>query len=263
MAGDFYARVLERARIAASESILAVCAGSYDKDTLLAAGFTDVVISNVDYHAGITDYSPYQWHYQDAENLSAKDGSFHWCVVHAGLHHCGSPHRTLCEMLRVARKGVIFIEARDSLLLRMAVKCGLTSDFELEPALLSNGKLGGFRNTLIPNFIYRWTEREVWKTVSSAEPQREPKIEFVYGYRIPTRRMAMSKSAVKRALTYWAEAAACLLQMLAPRQGNLFGVIIRKDGPLKPWLTESGGELAVGLDYIRKSYSPEKYKRGE
>ncbi len=59
-------------------------------------------------------------------------------MVHAGLHHCGSPHRALLEMYRVARKAAVVFEARDSLMMRSAVALGFTNDFELE-AVSSEG----------------------------------------------------------------------------------------------------------------------------
>jgi ubiquinone/menaquinone biosynthesis C-methylase UbiE len=95
---------------------------------------TAVTISNLDHHDRIeSNYAPYAWVRQDAENLTVTDDSYDWVVVNAGLHHCGSPHRALCEMLRVARQGVLVLEARDSFLMRIAVRFGLTVQHELEP----------------------------------------------------------------------------------------------------------------------------------
>lgn len=261
MSMAIYARVVAAASISSDETVLAVCAGNYDRQTLIDAGIHTAVISNVDFHAGHTDYSPYTWKFEDAENLSAADDSFDWCIVHAGLHHCGSPHRALTEMLRVARKGIIVIEARDSLLMRLSVLLGATSDYELEPAVLSNGTHGGFRNTSIPNYIYRWTEREVRKTVSSALPHMKPDIRFHYGYRLPLQRLQMSRNPAIRWLANIVKPAIWLVQTIAPRQGNEFGIIVRKTSALHPWIELKEGKIAPRMSYLTRLMDPSKYRK--
>jgi ubiquinone/menaquinone biosynthesis C-methylase UbiE len=262
MATDIYLEALQKAGVSPEDSVLAVCAGSCDQRALQAAGVKNAVISNVNHHAGVSDYAPYAWQYQDAEEIKSEDGCFDWCIVHNGLHHCGSPHRALCEMLRVSRKGVVLIEARDSLLMRFAVVLGLTPTFELEPVFLTEGAYGGLRNSQVPNFVYRWTEREIWKTVCSAEPHRVPSIQYLYGYRIPTERLTMSKSATKRVIAHVANAMVGLLKLIAPRQGNTFGAVICKNGAIQPWLLEDHGKLVADLDYMSRLFAREKYVKG-
>ena len=103
--------------------------------------------------------------------------SFDAVIVDAGLHHCHSPHRALLEMYRVARKCAVAFEARDSLLMRAAIRAGLTEEFE-RSAISADRMRGGVADTGIPNFVYRWTEREVKKTIASYEPARIPQISF-------------------------------------------------------------------------------------
>lgn len=256
-----YARVVADAGIAVDDTVLAVCAGNYDRQTLIDAGVRTAVISNVDFHAGQTDYAPYAWQYEDAENLSAGDESFDWCIVHAGLHHCASPHRAMTEMLRVARKGIIVIEARDSLLMRLAVRLGATRDYELEPAVLSNGAYGGFRNTPIPNYIYRWTEREVQKTVCSAVPHLKPDIRFHYGYRLPIQRLRMSQNIAIKWLAAVVDPMVWLVKAIAPRQGNEFGIIVRKTASLQPWIERKDGKFVPRMDYLMTLMDPKKYRK--
>jgi SAM-dependent methyltransferase len=260
MSLNLYDRILAHIDFDAEDSFLAVCAGEYDKEALQRSGATRVVISNVEPHAGVTDYAPFAWEYQDAENLTVDDKSFDWCIVQAGLHHCASPHRALCEMLRVARKGVIVIEARDSMLIKAAVMLGLTPDYELEPALLSNGQYGGYRNTKIPNYIYRWTEREVRKTVNSMLPYVETDIFFFYRLALPLQRLAMSKSITKKMIAKMAIPFVPVLERLFKRQVNQFGFVIRVDRPSKPWILISGRELGVDLEFIKKKYDASKYR---
>ena len=262
MARDFYAEVVGNSGIHCDDKVLVVCGGDYDKRVLESAGVKNAVISNVDYHAGVKSYAPYSWEYQDAENLTIADDSFDWVLVDAGLQHCGSPHKALCEMLRVARKGAVVVEARDSAMMRIAIWMGFTPEFETEPALLSDGKFGGYRNTIIPNYIYRWTEREVEKTVNTYLPQYEHSIRYVYGLRLPVQRMAMSKSLLKRTAVGVLNSASWFIEKALPKQGNCFGFIISKNDALKPWLTNGDQGLALNLDYMRKKYDPAKYVRG-
>jgi hypothetical protein len=79
-------------------------------------------------------------------------------------------------MYRVARKTAIAFESRDSLLMRIAVKLGFTMDYETD-CVTPDGK-GGVAESGIPNFVYRWTEREVWKAIATFDPARKPRIEF-------------------------------------------------------------------------------------
>jgi ubiquinone/menaquinone biosynthesis C-methylase UbiE len=261
MSQNFYSEVLSGAGILPDDAVLVLCGGSYDQQQLVAAGIKRAVISNVDFHAGVTDYAPYEWSHQDAENLTVGDLSFDWCIVHAGLHHCASPHRAMCEMLRVARKGIVVIEARDSALMRVAARFGMTNDYELQVAALSNGQAGGYRNTNLPNYIYRWTEREVDKTVRSYHPEKFPSIKYFYRYSLPTGSMSMTRSAVKRLIAKSAAPVLKIFEILLPKQGNSFGFVVRKDGALQPWLQQADGKMSVDMGYLNKIYAPEKYQK--
>jgi SAM-dependent methyltransferase len=159
---DVLGRLIEDGTISVSDRILVVCGGPLDQEVMGIVGFTDVTITNLD-----TDIR------QDAENLTYDNGSFDVVIVHAGLHHCHSPHRALLEMYRVARKCAVAFEARDSLMMRAARRMGLTLDDELH-AITPEGT-GGVANTGIPNFIYRWTERGVG--VFAASRRLKPPLE--------------------------------------------------------------------------------------
>ena len=58
--GEVLAKLLHSGRIKTNDRILVVCGGSLDREKLLAAGFSDVTISNLDtQHQG--NLTPYQW----------------------------------------------------------------------------------------------------------------------------------------------------------------------------------------------------------
>ena len=139
-------RLLDAGTISTTDSVLVVCGGPLDEAVATKVGFQNVIVTNLDNEMSNT--------FQDAENLTYENGSFDVVIVHAGLHHCHSPHRGLLEMYRVARKCVVVFEARDSMLMRIAIRAGLTEDFE-RSAISADGLRGGVADTGIPNFVYR------------------------------------------------------------------------------------------------------------
>ena len=224
----FYCEVLRKlisaGQISTSDSVLVVCGGELDEKVMREVGFRDFKITNLD-EAGE--------HRQDAEKLTFEDDTFDVVVVHAGLHHCYSPHRALLEMYRVSRKCVLAFESRDSLLMRAAVRLGLTMDYEVNS--VSNGK-GGVANTGTPNFIYRWTEREVVKTIASFDPARPPAAQFFYDFRLPIQRFSRSGATILRAAALAIEPLSRVIAVLAPKQCNEFAFAVTKQGEPHPWI---------------------------
>src|SRR5690606_22446416 len=94
-------------------------------------------------------------------------------------------HRALLEMVRVASRGVLVIEARDSWAMRRATQLGIAVDYELPAVAANNYGSGGVANGPIPNYVYRWTEREVEKTLASAYPEGKQSIRYFYGLDLP------------------------------------------------------------------------------
>lgn len=225
----FYLKVLrgliEAGKISTSDSILVVCGGPLDEEVLAKAGLKNATITNLD----LPDDRR-----QDAENLTYASGSFDIAIVHAGLHHCHSPHRGLLEMYRVARKLVIAFEARDSLLMRVAVRLGFTMDYEVN-SVDANGN-GGVANTGVPNFIYRWTEREVLKTISSYHPAAIHDVDFYYDLRLPIQRFERANNRLAKTILTALEPASFLFLKIFPKQGNEFAFVIHKSQRLHQWM---------------------------
>jgi SAM-dependent methyltransferase len=192
-------------------------------------GFKDFTITNLD--AGMAN------HRQDAENLTYENNSFDVVIVHAGLHHCHSPHRALLEMYRVARKCAVAFESRDSLMMRIAVRLGFTLDYEVS-AISADGKSGGVADTGIPNFIYRWTERDVCNTIASYDPARVPHINFFYDLRIPMQRFIRAGNDALRVVGLLVEPLSKLFAKLLPKQCNEFAFAISKTGDVRPWIKQ-------------------------
>ena len=231
---DTLARLVRDGVASTDDRLLVACGGPVDRETLLAVGFHDVVITNLDERMGVyNEYAPFQWEHQDAEALTAADDSVDWGVVHHGLHHCASPHRALGELLRVGRRGAIVFEARDSLTVRAGVRLGLVEEYEVTAVAANDGRWGGVRNGPVPNHVYRWTEREVRKTVRSLLPGARHDIRFSYGLRVPVERLGEQRRTVRAAT-----ALAPIAARVAPRQGNEFAFVIRKNVEPQPWLRE-------------------------
>lgn len=243
-------QLLKDGSVTAEQTVLVVCGGTFERELFLGLGFVNVTISNLDtqYRASL---SPFEWSRQDAENLDYPDNSFDIVFVHAGLHHCHSPHGGLLEMYRVARLTIIVIESRDSMAMRIAKRFGFTEEYEIEAVSSQNFVSGGVGNGPIPNFIYRWTEHEILKTVKSFEPRYVPRARFFYGLYLPYQRFRSTQRSVTRFFLVVFGPIVELLAKVVPKQGNQFAFALSKGGQLQPWLRQdSNGEIGVSKEAV-------------
>ena len=245
----FYRRVLRslvaEGHVQTAWRVLVVAGGQNDREALEACGFTDVTITNLDPAAGEER--------QDAESLSYGDGAFDFAVISAGLHHCASPHRALLELYRVGRYGLLALEARDSLLMRAAQRFGVVDDYELTAVAANDFKSGGVRNTATPNYVYRWTEREVVKTISSGAP--EARHRYVWFRELELHASVLEASG--RGAWRYAALPLQAATKLFPRQANLFAFAVFRDG-LQPWMRDAE---TVDADEVRMRLSQGKSSR--
>jgi hypothetical protein len=253
------ARLTQQRRLNRDDRILVLCGGSLDRDVLQRSGFSHVTISNLD-TAYSGDMAPFEWSFQDAEHVSYADNTFEFAIVHMGLHHCFSPHRAMLEMLRVSRRGILCFENRDSLLLNVAKSLGLTADYELEAVTDGGYSSGGAGNGPIPNFVYRWTEREILKVVRSAFPAHPPKVEFFYGLRLPLDRLQRTSNPLLHAALRTVAPILKAIVRMVKTQGNEFGFFIEKNDELQPWLERGEGGIRVNRAYAiahRRAIAPD------
>jgi SAM-dependent methyltransferase len=246
------ARLLDEGRLRREMSALVVCAGDADRDVFLELGFEDVTISNL---AGSEETSrPYRWATEDAEELSFEDGSFDLVAVSGGLHHCRSPHRALLEMYRVAREAVFVLESRDSGLMRAAIGLGIVDEYELTAVAAHGFQAGGVRHTSAPNFVYRWTEREVRKTIASNAPHARHRILFFHELELPLSVLGLRFGRPGEVAARVAEPALGLVTKLFPSQANLFAFVVLKPvlpSDLQPWMKQEDGSPVPDEDWIR------------
>ena len=262
LGGDFYADVLRRlvadGDVAPDARMLVVCGGTRDRDALLACGLRDVTITNLDDRLRGDEFAPYAWSYQDAERLDLPDATFDVVVAHNGLHHCRSPHRALAEMYRVARRGVLVFEPYDGVLSRLAVRTGLGQEYEVA-AVFDNGLArGGVQNTAVPNFVYRWTEAEVRKTIGSLAPEGRHRFRFFHAVRLPIGRLRVARGPALPLAFGIVLPIVALLSRVAPRLANNFAFWVGKPRlpeDLHPWLHLDDGRPAPNGRWFAARYA--------
>lgn len=221
-------KILSTGLIKKEDSVLVVCGGLFDKKLMDNFGFKNYLItSNVDPKKikGIKKYSK-----EDAQNLSFLKDSFDVVMVVAGLHHCSSPHQALCEMYRVSKKRVLVFESQDSFIMRFFVKLGLAEKHERSSSY-------GVDSTEVPNYIYRWTKREVEKTISSYNPPLNPKIKYFSRFNFFDglaetaefkKSFLFKKMDIKNFRRIVGKSAEVMLNLFFKNQGNGFCFIIDK-----------------------------------
>jgi SAM-dependent methyltransferase len=241
---DFYRDTISRWIPDRKATILVVGGGSNDRQVFDSLGFSNVTLTNVSSLVDRLARSDAALAAADAEDLPYADAAFEYTVVHAVLHHCKSPHRALLELYRVAAKATIFFESRDSLSMKIAEAVGLINNYELSAVAANNGIAGGVRDTAVPNYVYRWTEREVEKAISSYAPHAKHVFAYAHGFGTPCRgnEPLGLRAFVKRLLVFGYQAFVALV----PSQQNLFACRIGKPvipADLQPWVRLEEGAL--------------------
>lgn len=151
--------------------LLVLGASDGDASILREAGWSSITLSNFS-SSPLNDETTSSYLELDAEDIKLPDESFDSVAAYEVLHHCRSPHRALCEMLRVSRRYVFLQEPNDSGLYRLLLRLGVIFPFEI-PAVIANGHIaGGVRNSCVPNFIYRWNHSTVYQTTLAFVPDR-------------------------------------------------------------------------------------------
>jgi len=258
---NFYVRtlqdLLEKRVVNRRMSVLVVCGGETDRNVFRQLDFTDVTITNLDSRWTAEELAPYRWECQDAENLTYPDNAFDIVVVCAGLHHCHSPHRALLEIFRVAKQCALVLEARDSVLSRIAERLKIADDYELTAVVGDDYLFGGVKNTPIPNYVYRWTERDVIKTISAFAPYSLPKIAWYHEFAPPVFLLKGRKNVTGLLAMYLAYPALWLVTKLVKSQGNLFAFAITKPDLAKemfPWLKLDEGHPTINSAWVEKNF---------
>jgi SAM-dependent methyltransferase len=245
-------RLLDAGDVDPAETFLFVFAGALEARVVDALSLRNATISNIS-----TAESVHGATLVNAACLPFPDEGYDHVIAHAGIHHASRPHQVLCEMYRVTRRTAMFFESQDSALVRLAVWFGLISEFEWNGILDSGGTRGGVDDRPVPNYVYRWTRREVEKLVRSLDPAREPSLAYVtewnFYYRRLARRLARTPlgKLPPSVLDAACRAAVQTANGLFGRQGNAFAAIIRKASARpQPWMRERPEGLVFDIGSI-------------
>jgi hypothetical protein len=261
---DTVRRLVAEGRLDPALPTLVVAGGTTDRDVLLEAGFTDVTISNVDERMTGDEFAPCKWRFVDAEQIDVEPGEFAQIVEHMGLHHCGSPHRGLLEMYRCAGRSVLAFENRDSLAMRMAIRLGFVPEHEFEAVADHDYRYGGYRNTAVPNAVYRWTERDVAKSLASFDPAHDVPVRFFYGLRLPHERIKLIRNPLLKLAFKASLVPFALLAKAMPSQMNEFAFFIDKGARrYQTWIDPATGTLTPRYFDQGKWTDPSAGKRGD
>ena len=247
------------------DASILVCGGaSLDFKVLTALGYKNVTITNYDVREKGDSFLPYTWALEDATNLSYEDNSFDYVLTHDSIHHTSQPHRVVTEMYRVCLKGLLFFESSDTFITRVATRLGLIHEYETPAVYYNDGKFGGVDNTEIPNYIYRWTENEIRKTIASYAPESAPEISYFYRLALPSPHgrpdlQLTSRGKMKYRIIAAMKLPLWLITTLLPRQKNLFACYIGKDrsnGDFFPWISkdETSGEVGFDQEWGKSTY---------
>ena len=208
---DFYSKQLLKYIKKKNSKILVMGAGQLDKKIFSHLGYKNVTFSNIS-NSRENSINVYK----NLHNINLVDNEYEFCVAHACVHHSSKPHLSILELFRVCSKGSLIIEANDSYLSRLACKFGLSEEYELS-AVKKNIKDGGVDNTNIPNYVYRWNEREIHKLMKSFRPDVKHKIFFDYGHQIKFTKLRVIKLFFD------------IFFMIFKKQKNLLSIYINKD----------------------------------
>ncbi|MES2392444.1 MAG: methyltransferase domain-containing protein [Acidobacteriota bacterium] len=244
-------RVMERELTASgvdrTQPVLVIGGGQEDLEILTACGFTNIVLSNLDDSGSALD----------AEAIAMPDASFSIVCAHAILHHCQCPPKALGEMVRVARDHVFFLEPNDSSALRFLERHRLSFPYELAAVSSQSYRSGGMRDGPIPNYIYRWTGRDVLKCIASYQPERKFNVRaypfwdfYVNEFELLSRRESrvaqLAATLGPANFIRLLHATQVVLNLFPPlrSQGNKFFASISKR-ELQPWIEKRDGQYSL------------------
>ena len=210
-----------------NKSILVLGASSEEANLFYKLHYKKIILSNIDL-AQLKGTEKYKFKKIkiDFRNLfKIKNNSYDFVVVHASIHHTSRPHNIILEMYRIAKYGVLIIESNDSFIMRLSVQLNFSEDFEVS-ALNENTFVGGVDGSNIPNYVYRWTEREIKKLFYSYQPDKKINIFFNYQNNIFNKNL--SNNLIKKIIISSSYIFLKIIFFLFPKQQNLMSIYVDK-----------------------------------
>ena len=246
----FYVEVIKAAlrdgALKPEDRTLVVCGSVRDEASLREAGLRNFEMSNIGGDVEV-----------DVENLSYPDAAYDAVIVHSGLHHCASPHRGLLEMYRVAKRCVILFEPADNLVTRFGQRLGIGQTYEFAAVQGNRLECGGWRNTSVPNWVYRFNASEIRQTINCAAPFGPHNFSFYYRTRIPWQQLRVRRNKLPLVVATLAAPILRLLDIVGPvASNNLAAVIVKPDLPTEkfPRLEERGAGWTAATAWFQRKY---------
>jgi ubiquinone/menaquinone biosynthesis C-methylase UbiE len=209
------------------KSILVLGASSDEASLFHKLQFKKITLSNLDL-AQLKGAEKYNFKKIkiDFRNLfKLENNSYDYVAVHASIHHTSKPHNTLLEMYRIAKHGILIVESNDSFIMRLSVKLNFSEDFE-KSAVNECTCGGGVDGSNVPNYVYRWTEREIKKLFYSYQPDKNINIFFNYQDNIFNE--GLSNNLIKKIIITFSYIFLKIIFFLFPKQKNLMSIYIDK-----------------------------------
>ena len=162
-------------------------------------------------------------------------------------------------MYRVAKKGVLVIEGNDSLIMRLACKIKFSEEFEVSSVKKDKEK-GGILDTGIPNYVYRWTEREIEKTIQSYDPICKHTYLYDYATAYPCTPQLELKNGLKVLVLSLLKPFYIIFSRVFYKQQNQFAFFVKKasnESELFPWLYSDRETNCIKFN---KEWANKKYR---